>query len=657
MFASLNNAARLMKLTFPRNDGPQATLLINEMQAEEHVSADFTFTLQLLSDNTDIAMKDVQGKMVCVELLRANHSKRYFNGHCFEFSLQAIDNGTAIYKMVLKPWLAFLRLRKDIYIFQNKTTLQQTEEIFLDYGTARFEAKICEGDPIHTFACQHDESDYNYVHRRWEELGWHYWYEHSASGHRLMLSDYSLACQVIDGNPAILYHHDGGTNKEDKISTWSPIRAAVSGKVTFASFDFKTPTPVLVTDTSHHKQGDIHQIEVYSYHGLYGYKDKTLGAMLAKRKMQQIDAFGKCFAATGDSRYVQPGRWFQLTQNSWDQAFAGSASDLEFLILTARHEVHNNLLNAAGGEAKYNNSFTCLRRKIHWRPPQGFNSETVKVLGTDTAIVVGPSGEEIHTDKYGRIKIQFHWDRKGKLDEKSSAWVRVMTPWADKNFGMISLPRIGTEVVVTFLQGNPDRPLVIGQVYNERHMPPWDLPANKTQSGMLSRSSKGGTPANANALRFEDKKGAEEVWLHAEKDQRIEVENDESHWVGRDRSKTIDHDEVVHVKNDRTEVVDHNESITVHNDRTERVDHNEKISIGDNQETDVGKNVTIKIGKHLRIEVGESFELVCGKTVIRGDKDGFASITAHEITLVTTGEQHQLADGDIIVKAKNLKEN
>ena len=612
MSTLLNSAKRLMILSFPRNDGPAATLLVNKMSAQETVSADFTFTLEVFSENAEIPLKDVQCKMVCVELMRDDHSKRFFNGYCFEFALQSIDNGTAVYKMVLKPWLAFLRLRQDHYIFQNQTIAEQTKEIFTDYGMASFELKIREADPKNTFSCQYEESDYNYLHRRWEALGWHYWYEHSKSGHRLMISDYSLSCEPIDGQPNIPYHHDGGFNKGDKISTWSPMREVVSGKVSFASFDFKSPTPVLVTDTSHHKQGDIHKIEVYRYHGLYGYKDSALGTLLAKRKMEQIDSAGKTFAAKGDSRYVQTGRWFRLSKDSLSQSFKGASTDYEFLILSVQHEVDNNLLNSQGSQAKYENSFTCLRRIIRWRPPVGFNSEAVKVPGVDTATVVGPAGEEIYTDKYGRIKIQFHWDRMGKLDEKSSAWVRVMTPWADKNFGMVALPRIGTEVVVQFLQGNPDRPLVVGQLYNQRHMPPWSLPANQTQSGILSRSSKGGTAANANAFRFEDKKGQEEVWLHAEKDQRIEVENDESHWVGHDRTKTIDHDETVHVKHDRTETVDHDEKITVHNDRTERVDHNEKISIGDNRTEDVGKNETISIGDNRTESVGKNETIQIG---------------------------------------------
>ena len=657
MFSDLNNAQRLMQLRFPRNDGPQATMLVNELIAEEALSRDFLFNVQVLSDNAEIALKDVQGKMVCVELLRDDQSKRYFNGYCFEFSLQRIDNGTAVYQMILKPWLALLRLRVDHYIFHNLTLQEQTKEIFLDYGTASFDMKLREGDYKRTFTVQYDETDANFLHRHWEEHGLHYWYEHTAEGHSLMLADYSMAAMPIDGKPTIPLHHDGGTNKFDKISNWQPQRALVSGKVSYSSYDFKSPTPVMVAETSLHKQGDIHKVEQYRYRGLYGYKDSAMGKLMAQRKMEQIDASGKTFTAVSDSRYIKPGRWFRLTKDHFGQAMQGSNPKNEFLVLSCTHIARNNLLNSEGGEAFYSNSFTCIRRNVRWRPPVGFNSTPTKVQGVDTATVVGPAGEEIYTDKFGNIKVQFHWDRQGKLDEKSSCWVRVATPWANKNFGMIAIPRIGTEVIIQYLQGNPDRPIATGQVYNQRHMPPWDLPANKTQSGVLTRSSKGGTPANANALRFEDKKGQEEVWLHAEKDQRIEVENDESHWVGHDRTKTIDHDETVHVKHDRTETVDNDEKITIHNNRTERVDHDEKISIGDNRNTEVGKNVTTKIGNNWRVEVGDSIEFVCGKSVLRMDKDGHISINGHEIVLGATGEQHYQADGNITVKAKNILEN
>ena len=179
-------------------------------------------------------------------------------------------------------------------------------------------------------------------------------------------------------------------------------------------------------------------------------------------------------------------------------------------------------------------------------------------------MVVGPGGEEIWCDKYGRVKVQFHWDRYGKKDENSSCWIRVAHQWAGGNWGVISLPRIGQEVIVDFLEGDPDQPIIVGSVYNADQMPPYALPANTTQSGIKSRSSKGGGPANFNEIRFEDKKGSEQLFIHAEKNQDIEVENDETHWVGHDRKKTIDHDETTHVKHDRTETVDNNETITIH---------------------------------------------------------------------------------------------
>ncbi len=212
--------------------------------------------------------------------------------------------------------------------------------------------------------------------------------------------------------------------------------------------------------------------------------------------------------------------------------------------------------------------------------------------------MVGPAGEEIFTDKYGRVKVQFHWDRLGKRNEKSSCWVRVSHPWAGKNFGAIHIPRIGQEVIVDFLEGDPDQPIIIGRVYNAEQMPPWELPANATQSGILTRSSKGGGYGNANAIRFEDKQGAEQLWIHAEKNQDIEVENDETHSVGHDRTKTIDNDETSHVKHDRTETVDNNETITIGVDRTESVGSNETITIG--IEPHGASNETITIGAKRR---------------------------------------------------------
>ncbi|WP_284404552.1 type VI secretion system tip protein TssI/VgrG, partial [Acidovorax sp. SUPP3434] len=253
-----------------------------------------------------------------------------------------------------------------------------------------------------------------------------------------------------------------------------------------------------------------------------------------------------------------------------------------------------------------------------------------RTTGPQTAVVVGPPGEEIWPDQYGRVKVQFHWDRVGAMNENSSCWVRVSSSWAGSGFGALFIPRINMEVVVDFLNGDPDYPLITGCVYNADNMPPWALPGNATQSGIKTKSSKGGAfgdglkngAGDANAIRFEDKAGAEQLWLHAQKDQLTEVENDEDKWVGNDRRKTVDRDETNVIHRDRTETVDRNEKITVHgwrteevdgdetitihSNRTERVDHDEKISIGDNRSEDVGIDETVSIGKNRSKTIGKN---------------------------------------------------
>jgi type VI secretion system secreted protein VgrG len=249
-------------------------------------------------------------------------------------------------------------------------------------------------------------------------------------------------------------------------------------------------------------------------------------------------------------------------------------------------------------------AFTAMQSTQNYRPARVTPKSLV--YGPQTAVVVGPSGEEIYTDQYGRVKVQFHWDRYGKMDENSSCWIRVAQPWAGKSWGMMAIPRIGQEVVVEFLEGDPDRPLITGSVYNNSQMPPYSLPANKTQSGIKSRSSKGGQSAHFNEIRFEDKKGSEQVYIHAEKNLDTLVENCESHSVGANRAKTIGHDETTHVKHNRTETVDHNETVTV--------------------------------GKDIRITAGDSITLTVGASTLVMKSNG--SITLNGINLDVTGSEH-----------------
>jgi type VI secretion system secreted protein VgrG len=566
----------------------------------------------------------MQGKMLCVQMVRGDGTLRYFTGIVFSFALKTVDGGVSYYEALLGPWYKYLGLRKDNYLFHYTTMYQQTASIFGDYGSlAEWDWRVAGAADLLTDCCQFDESDRNFLERRWVGNGIVYWFEHSESGHKLVLSDDTTSVAPIDGGHSIRFQRHGGAAEEDGLGEWSPSRQIMQGAVALAAFDFKSPKPVHTSLPTVSQQGDVPAIESYEYTGAYGFTGG--GRSLAQLRMEEFEAAGKQFEGSGNNRYVLPGRWFRLTDHFDVSANGDDAQAREFLILEVVHSASNNYHVKDTAESHYENRLRAIRKIIPYRAGRDHNSVETKIHGIQTATVVGPAGEEIHTDEFGRVRVQFHWDRAGTNDEKSSAWLRVATPWAGANFGMTAIPRIGGEVLVQFMDGNPNRPIITGMVPNADTMPPWTLPANKTQSGILSRSTPGGSYDNANALRFEDKKGSEQLWLHAEKDQLTEVEHDEDKWVGNDRRKTIDRDETTLVKrdrtetvnrdetitvhHDRTETVDHNETITIHNNRAERVDHNEKISIGDNRSEDVGKNETIDIGGNRT------------KSVIKNEKD------------------------------------
>ncbi|MDQ1829717.1 type VI secretion system Vgr family protein, partial [Massilia scottii] len=604
-----------------------APLLVNRIDAYESLSRPFEFVVELLSDNPDIPLKDLQGKMLCVQMVRGDGTMRYFTGRVFSFGLKTVDGGISYYEAKLGPWYKYLSMRKDNYLFHYTTMYQQTASIFGDYGgLADWDWRVQGATEVFTDCCQFDESDRNFLERRWVAAGIVYWFEHSASGHKLVLSDDTTASAAIDGKPEVPFQRHGGIIEEDGIGEWSPGRQIVTGTVALASYDFKAPHPAFTSLPTVNQQGDVPNIESYEYTGALGFKGGA-GRSLAQLRMEEVEAAGKQFTGSGNNRYVMPGRWFRLTGH-----FDGSGDDAqarEFLVTEVSHIASNNYHVRDSDTSYYENNLSAIRKIIPYRAGRDHNSVETKIHGIQTATVVGPAGEEIHTDEFGRVRVQFHWDRVGSNDEKSSAWLRVATPWAGANFGMTTIPRIGCEVIVQFLDGNPNRPLITGMVPNADTMPPWTLPANKTQSGILTRSTPGGSYSNANALRFEDKMGQEQLWLHAEKDQLTEVEHDEDKWVGNDRRKVIDRDETTLVKRDRTEtvnrdetitvhhnrveVVDNDESITIHNNRSERVDHNEKISIGDNRSEDVGKNEKIDIGGNRTKSVAKNEKDKVGK--------------------------------------------
>ncbi|MDN4053305.1 type VI secretion system tip protein TssI/VgrG [Massilia sp. YIM B02763] len=504
-FSGASQHNRLIRLDFPFKDGPPAILLPNKLDAHEEVSRSFRFDVEVLSDDPRIPLKKLMGRMVTISLVREDGSLRYLNGYITEFRFLRSDGGFAFYQMVLEPWLAFARLRKDSRSFHNKNVLKITEETLKHYSQAEWDMKLTGDDPQLTVANQYNETDYNHLHRRWEALGLHYWYEHKFDGHKLMISDDSSLAKPIDEEAYwISFHDKGGSREDDGIHTWTAIRRLGSGKTTLASFDYKNPRAQHVEATSLNQQGDVFPYEIYEDTGAYGFRLHTDGVQLAGRRMDEADRDTQYFEAAGNERCVLPGRTFKLgghfsaeaRSHRYDAEPRGSIENRFYLILSANHKVSNNYQAGPGAPSHYENRFTCIRQDIRWRPGRNFNSEPVIYTGLHTAIVVGPAGADIHTDGYGRVKLQLHWDRLGNYDEKSSPWIRVMTPAAGSEFGQIRLPRVGEEVAVVYPNGNIDHPLVLGALYNQAHMPPWSLPEQQSLAGLRSRELGGGRRGN-----------------------------------------------------------------------------------------------------------------------------------------------------------------
>ncbi|ALH95479.1 type VI secretion system Vgr family protein [Acinetobacter equi] len=590
--AVLKQENRVLSLSFPNSDVPCAfNMVVNHIDAQEKFNQDFEFKLEIISDLPDLPLDDAIGKMASVACKRHDGSLRYFNGFIFSFRLIRNDGSFSTYEMILKPWLAFLKYKENCKIFQNINMKDRTQEILSELFYKPTNWMIRGEDPEETFSVQYNESDYNYLHRMLERRGWIYWYEHTEVDHTLCIADQSLDTQpIFSPGQALIWRGQNPHNNLVGILGYQQASKIGFTKFASASFDFKSPIAIQTDVKAKNTPEQKVDLERFNYAGTYGFKDEDIGRnQLDQKRLAQESAadYNKMIC---NNAYAEVGKWFKLTEFE-----ANNSGEQEFLIVGMHHKAGNNYLQNKNRMASYEAELLSIMRETPWKPELYLNSLDTRIYGMQTALVVGPPDEEIYTDKYGRIKVQFHWDRYGKQDDLSSAWVRVASAWAGSNFGMVSIPRIGQEVIVQFLEGNPDRPLVTGSVYNEDNLPPWDLPDNATQSGILSRSSKGATPDNANAIRFEDKKGEEEVWIHAEKDQRIEVENNESHSVGVDRSKTVGSNETVSIGVDRTETVGKNETINIGVDRTETVGNNEIINIGVNRTETVGNNETITI--------------------------------------------------------------
>lgn len=538
--------------------------------------------LECLSEKSDIEPDAMLGKMCSIRITLEDESERFLSGYFTHFAHTGTHGRHQRYEAMLHPWPWFMTRTADCRIFQNKSVPEIIKEVFADHSVAEFRDALTGSYAPREYCVQYRETDFNFLARLMEEEGIYFFFEYEKDKNVLVLADGYAAHSTVPGKSTFPFIDNAANEESDHITDWRFERSVQPGKTRLIDYDFKRPRVKLDAKSVHPRGNAQSEHEIFDYPGEF--VEQADGEHLARVRLDELQAQYETAQAQTNVRAIGCGMLFTLTEHVRDE------QNTEYLVTSSSTEIFSEGAEAgqAGAGSKYRCQITALNSKQDFRPPRITPRPFIR--GIQTAVVVGPAGDEIHTDKYSRIKVQFHWDRRGQKDADSSCWIRVAQPWAGQNWGFITIPRIGQEVVVEFLEGDPDRPLITGSVYNADQMPPYALPANMTQSGIKTRSSKGGTPENCNEIRFEDKKGQEELYIHAEKDQSISVENDESHTVGHDRSKTVDNDETVHIKHDRKETVDNDESITIGNNRSESVGVNESIGIGGNRAVSIGGN-------------------------------------------------------------------
>jgi type VI secretion system secreted protein VgrG len=594
------------------------------MDGKEALGELFEYDVSLVSEDPNVEMTRLLGMPMVVHLDLLSGEQRHFHGYVT--SIDFVDAGTpdrpgAVYRAIVRPWTWFLTQTTNCRIFQDKTVPEIVAQVFRGHGFSDFEESLTGNYPANEYIVQYRETDFNFISRLLERAGIYYFFRHTASAHTLVLADApsahaptpgceTLPCYQADDHRAELREH---------ADQWRFIQSVTLGSVTLRDYDFKRPNADLTVNVS--SPGDYAQSdkEVYDYPG--DYLERANGLARAGVQLEQRqDRFAR-IDAHANARPLSVGGLFTAAEHKRDD------QNRDYLVTSTSIVVHGHDVSSVSQmeEGKvFSCDFLALPSDVVFRPTPAARRPVVE--GPQTALVVGPDGQEIWTDKYGRVKVQFHWDRQGERNENSSCWVRVSQVWAGSNWGGIHIPRIGQEVIVDFLEGDPDRPIITGRVYNGANMPPYALPAHQTQSGIKSRSTKGGSVSNANEIRFEDLKGHEELYIQAEKTQRTLVKGSQAISVGGDRAVSVSGNEAYIVKKKRETEVTGTDTTTVHDD----VEH------------DYLMKQTVTVGTDYRLAITGNCEVSTGDVKVTNGKASIFMPQGGDVTVVNSG-------GNIIV--------
>jgi type VI secretion system secreted protein VgrG len=690
-------------------------LLLQGFTGYEGISRLFSFDLDLLAETSSIPFNKIVGQRVTIRINLANGSNRYINGFISRFAQSGRDAWFTRYQAELVPWLWMLTRTADCRIFQNMTVPDIITKIFKDLGFSDYK-NLLEGNfEPRDYCVQYRETDFNFVSRLMEQYGIFYFFEHTKDKHTLVLANSSTVHKPCPGQAKARCEHVTGTSEEeDVITSWHMEQELRPGKYALTDYNFETPSTSLAVNVSSTVNGDgSGKFEIYDYPGEY--LKKAQGEKLVKIRMEEEEAPHISVNGASTCRAFTTGARFDLLEhfhNGMNKSYV--LTEVQH-VASAGESYASRVASTAG--SSYSNHFTCIPHDVPYRPSRVTPRPTVQ--GPQTAIVVGKAGEEIWTDKYGRVKVQFHWDREGKRNENSSCWIRVSHPWAGKNWGAVSIPRIGQEVIVDFLEGDPDQPIITGRVYNAEQLPPYGLPAGGVISGIKSNSTKGG--GGYNELILDDTKGNELIRVHGQYDMDSTIEHDLREHVLHDRSRDVTNNETFTIGNDQTETIGGNQTLSVAKNRTRTVTQNELVtvvltrthnvgvneminvgaaqevnvggaqtvivgleravtvglsqhvtignslsesigndhheSVGDNRTTSVGKDDALKVGKNLTIEAGDQIVIKTGQASITMKKDGTIAIQGKDITIKGSGKIVVQASKDLVLKAQKILEN
>jgi len=638
----LKQAQRRLAVKTPLGDD---VLALTAFAGHEEMSRLFAYQLDFISDNTSVSATQIVGKNVTISVALADDSPRYINGFVTRFFAGDEDvEGRRNYRAEIVPWLWFLTRTSDCRIFQTKSAPDIIQQIFKDLGFSDFQVQLSGKHPPRDYCVQYRETDFNFVSRLMEEEGIFYFFKHEQGKHTLVLADQKSAYVDCKENQVDYPRDPGSRAKEDHLTHWEHGYEFRTGKWAQTDYNFETPSTKLMTNESTTVSlPDAKKYEFYDYPGAYAKKDD--GSGLTKLRMEEEEVEYDVVQAASNCRSFTPGGKFKVRHH-----IAKSEEGKGFVIASIQHAAREHYETGEEGDFDYHNSFTCIPDSVVFRPARA--TPRPMIHGVQPAVVTGPGGEEIYPDKYGRVKVQFFWDREGKHDDKSSCWIRVSQDYAGKAWGSVTIPRIGQEVLVSFLEGDPDRPIITGRVYNAEQTVPYPLPSKKMVSGLKSNSTPGG--GGYNEYIFDDTKGNELIREHGQFDKDSTIEHDLREHVKRDRHRDVTHDETILIGNDQTETVKQDRHLYVNRDKTEKVDRNKSVHVLQNHTEQIDGAMSITISETLT----ESVLINYAETV-----GGAMELTAGGVIALTAGAAMALTAGAVLSesiggdKAQNIGGN